>query len=234
MPEVQLVVFDLAGTTVHDDDSVNRCIRDALGAVGLVVAPAAVNAVMGLPKPEALAVLVRQHGREAALLDRLDAIHRDFVARSIAFYQDDPSVHEVAGAAQVFQELKRAGVRIALNTGFNRPITRVILDRLGWSQSSLIDATICSDEVPRGRPHPDMIRELMRRLQVADPRVVAKVGDTPADLEEGQNAGCGLIIGVTRGTHTREELAGYPHTHLVETVAEVPALLGLPNRRGPG
>ena len=112
MPEVQLVVFDMAGTTVHDDDSVNRCIRDALGAVGLVVAPAAVNAVMGLPKPEALAVLVRQHGREAALLDRLDAIHRDFVARSIAFYQDDPSVHEVAGAAQVFEELKRSGIRM--------------------------------------------------------------------------------------------------------------------------
>jgi phosphonatase-like hydrolase len=233
MPEVQLVVFDMAGTTVNDDDSVNRCIRDALGAVGLVVTPAAVNAVMGLPKPEALAVLVRRHGRDAALIDRLDAIHRDFVARSIAFYQDDLSVHEVAGAAQVFQELKWAGVHIALNTGFNRPITRVILDRLGWSQSSLIDATICSDEVPRGRPHPDMIRELMRRLNVADPRAVAKIGDTPADLEEGSNAGCGLIIGVTRGTHTREKLAPYPHTHLVGTVADVPALLGLPTGSGP-
>jgi phosphonatase-like hydrolase len=228
---VQLVVFDLAGTTVNDDDSVNRCIRDALAAVGLVVAPAAVNAVMGLPKPEALAVLVQRYGRDAALIDRLDAIHRDFVARSIAFYQDDPTVHEVAGAAHVFQELKWAGVRIALNTGFNRPITRVILDRLGWSQSRLIDATICSDEVPRGRPHPDMIRELMRRLNLADPRAVAKVGDTPADLEEGFNAGCGLIVGVTRGTHTRDELARYPHTHLVETVADVPGLLGLLGER---
>src|SRR5262245_23065018 len=227
MPEVQVVVFDLAGTTVHHDDSVQRCRGDALGAVGLVVAPAAVNAVVGLPKPEALAVLVRRHGREAALLDRLDAIHRDFVARSIAFYQDDPTVHEVAGAVHVFQELKRAGVRIALNTGFNRPITRVILDRLGWSQSRLIDSTICSDEVPRGRPHPDMIRELMRRLILADPQAVAKVGDTPADLEEGFNAGCGLIVGVTRGTHTRDELATFPHTHLVETVAEVPGVLGL-------
>ncbi|HZW32200.1 MAG TPA: HAD family hydrolase [Isosphaeraceae bacterium] len=227
MPAVQLVVFDMAGTTVHDDDSVNRCIRDALRAVGLVVAPATVNAVMGLPKPEALAVLVRQHGREADLIDRLEAIHRDFVARSIAFYQDDPSVRAVAGAAPVFQVLKRAGVRIALNTGFNRPITRVILDRLGWSSSSLIDATISSDEVPRGRPHPDMIRELMGRLNVDDPRRVAKVGDTPADLEEGSNAGCGWIIGVTSGTHTRDELALCPHTHLVETLAEIPGVLGL-------
>ena len=98
---------------------------------------------------------------------------------------------------------RQAGIRVALNTGFNRSITEVILDRLGWSRSRLIDATICSDEVPRGRPHPDMIRALMARLGVADPRRVAKVGDTPADLQEGANAGCGLIVGVTGGTHSR-------------------------------
>jgi phosphonatase-like hydrolase len=227
MPEVQLVVFDMAGTTVHDDDSVNRCLREALGAAGVAVAPAEVNAVMGLPKPEALSVLLRRYGRDPALIDRLDAIHRDFVARSIAFYRDDPSVHEVPGATQVFQALRRAGVLIALDTGFSRPITQVILDRLGWSGNNLIDATICSDEVPRGRPHPDMIHELMRRLNIQDPQRVAKVGDTPADLEEGHNARCGLIVGVTRGTHTREELAPHPHTQLVETVAEVPGVLGL-------
>jgi phosphonatase-like hydrolase len=227
MPKVQLVVLDLAGTTVHDDDSVNRCIRDALAAVGLAVDPAEVNAVMGLPKPEALAILVQRHAGNAALTDRIDTIHRDFVARSMAFYRNDPSVQEVRGTTLVFEVLKRAGIRIALNTGFSRPITRVILDRLGWSASSLIDATICSDEVPRGRPHPDMIRALMSRLNIADPRRVAKVGDTPADLEEGHNAGCGLIVGVTRGTHTREQLAPFPHTHFVETVADVPGLLGL-------
>ena len=35
MHEIELVVFDMAGTTVNDEDSVNRCIREALGAVGL-------------------------------------------------------------------------------------------------------------------------------------------------------------------------------------------------------
>ncbi len=66
--------------------------------------------------------------------------------------------------------LKRSGIRVALDTGFNRSITQVILDRLGWSQSRLIDATICSDEVRRGRPHPDMIQALMARLGVGDAR----------------------------------------------------------------
>ena len=34
MSAIELVVFDMAGTTVHDEDSVNRCVRDALGAAG--------------------------------------------------------------------------------------------------------------------------------------------------------------------------------------------------------
>jgi phosphonatase-like hydrolase len=230
MTNVELVVFDMAGTTVDDDDSVNRCLRDALAGAGLSVAAAEVNAVMGLPKPQAIERLVHQHGRGFEPGNRLDAIHQDFVARSIAFYRDDPSVREVPGAGRVFQILQRAGIRVALDTGFSRSIACVILDRLGWAQSGLIDATICSDEVARGRPHPDMINALMKRLQVTDPRRVAKVGDTPADLEEGTRAECGLVIGVTRGTHARAELAHHAHTFLIETVADLPALLGLSGR----
>lgn len=55
---IRLVVFDMAGTTVHDDDGVNRCIRGSLETAGLTVPPAAVNAVMGLPKREALRRLI--------------------------------------------------------------------------------------------------------------------------------------------------------------------------------
>ncbi len=227
MSAIELVVFDMAGTTVYDEDSVNRCVRDALGGAGLAVTPAEVNEVMGLPKPEAIAILVERSGRLGDLADQLGAIHRDFVARSLAFYRTDPSVREIPSTTRVFERLQRAGIRVALNTGFDRPITSVILDRLGWSGSPLIDATICSDEVPRGRPHPDMIVELMRRTQVGDARRVAKVGDTPADLEEGANAGCGLIVGVTQGTHRRHELERHPHTHLIETIADLPDLLGL-------
>ena len=35
---IELVVFDMAGTTVHDEDGVNRCIRGALQTFGLAAA----------------------------------------------------------------------------------------------------------------------------------------------------------------------------------------------------
>jgi phosphonatase-like hydrolase len=227
MNDIALVVFDIAGTTVNDDDSVNRCLRGALSAAGLEVTAAQVNAVMGLKKPEAIASLIDQSPLRDELQERVDPIHRDFVARSIEFYTRDPSVHEIPGASRVFESLKRSGILVALDTGFNRSITQVILDRLDWSHNGLIDATICSDEVRRGRPHPDMIETLMSRLEVADPKRVAKIGDTPSDLEEGHHAGCGLVVGVTAGTHTRLELERYPHHHLIKTIADFPELLGL-------
>ena len=227
MIDIAMVVFDIAGTTVNDDDSVNRCLRGSLLAAGLEVTAAQVNTVMGLPKPDAIAILIEQSPARHELRGRVDLIHRDFVARSIEFYKSDPSVHEVPGTTRVFEKLKRSGILVALDTGFNRSITQVILDRLNWWKSRLIDATICSDEVPRGRPHSDMIEALMGRLGIVDPKRVAKVGDTPSDLQEGDGAGCGLVVGVTAGTHTRLELEPYPHHHLIETIADLPQLLGL-------
>jgi phosphoglycolate phosphatase-like HAD superfamily hydrolase len=56
---IQLVVFDMAGTTVHDDDAVNVCLRQALNAgAGVEADRESVNRVMGEPKPVAIAKLL--------------------------------------------------------------------------------------------------------------------------------------------------------------------------------
>lgn len=223
---IDLVVFDMAGTTINDADGVNRCVREALEGVGVVVSREAVNRVMGIPKPVAISQLLQDADRRD-LLDKLDEIHVDFVNRMILFYRVDPSVHEIAGASDTFRKLRAAGIRVGLDTGFTRDIVDVVLERLGWKDGQLVDVTVTSDEVQRGRPHPDLLLRAMHLLNLTDPSRVAKVGDTPSDLEEGTNAGCGLVVGVTGGSHTAEQLKPFPHTHLIGTVAELPALLGL-------
>jgi hypothetical protein len=44
-------------------------------------------------------------------------------------------------------------------------------------------------------------------------------------LQEGTAAGCGLIVGITAGTHTRKELAAVPHTHLIDRLEEIVPLV---------
>jgi phosphonatase-like hydrolase len=221
---IELVVFDMAGTTVHDGDAVNAAFRTALAAVRVEVDPARVRMVMGLPKPEAIRLLLTEAGQRFTEGD-VHAVHEDFTRRMRDYYAIDPSVREIPGAAAAFVELRRAGVKVALNTGFNRAITDVILARLGWRSPEVIDAVITSDEVRRGRPHPDMIQALMVPLGIREACRVAKVGDTRADLEEGANAGCGLLIGVTSGSFTREQLQACRHTHIVASVSDVPGIV---------
>ncbi len=222
---IELVVFDMAGTTVDDQGVVNRCFRETLAGHGLAAEPESVDAVMGLPKPEAFRILVGRSELADLLLGRLDALHAEFVRKMIKFYANDPAVCEVAGIGALFARLRSAGVKVALDTGFSRDIAAVILDRLGWNDSSgPVDSSICSDEVARGRPHPDMITQLMSRLGVTSPKTVVKIGDAPADLEEGFSAGCRWVIGVTWGSHTRAQLERYPHTHLVDSVDELTEL----------
>ena len=222
---IELVVFDMAGTTVSEGGAVYRALRETLANRGVEVTDAALHRVKGTDKREALRALIEQSPKRSDLLPRLAEIHQEFVGRMLVFYRTDPAVAEVAGTSETFRRLKASGIKVALNTGFNREIAQTLIDRMGWELEGLIDASVTSDEVEAGRPHPFMIRLLMRRLGVEDASRVAKVGDAPADLLEGQNAGCGLVIGVTGGASTREQLEIYPHDHLIGSVADLPALL---------
>ena len=223
---IRLVVLDVAGTTVQSGGgAVQRAMHAAIGAAGLELREGAMDGVTGMAKPQAIRTLLEGHGREE-LVARTDAIHTDFVARMRRYYRDDPAVAPVEGALQTFAALRNAGVIVALNTGFSRAILDQVLERLGWlGAASPIDATIASDEVTRGRPHPDMIDALRARLGNVAPGAVAKVGDTPIDLYEGTMARCGLVVGVLSGAHGLDSLMQHPSDALIPSVAQLPTLL---------
>jgi phosphonatase-like hydrolase len=223
--EIDLVVFDMAGTTVRDDDAVNRCLREAL-ANHCVVTREAVNSVMGMPKPIALQLLLEERFGSAAVSSALVAqVHEDFLQRMLEHYGQAPGIEPMPHTLEAFWQLKEAGLKLALDTGFSRPIVNAILERLGWNEGGLLDATVASDEVARGRPHPDLALKAMALTGVNDPKTVAKVGDTPSDLQEGHAAQCGLVIGVTNGTHSREQLLAHYHTHLISSLGELPRIV---------
>lgn len=223
---IELVIFDMAGTTVRDDDAVNVCLRDAL-APQMSVTRDEVNSVMGLPKPTAIRLLLegKLKARGEVSTKLVNSIHDGFLALMLHHYQNAPDIEPMPHTLETFCQLKEEGMRIALDTGFSRHIVDAILERLGWNEGGLVDATVASDEVERGRPHADLALRAMELTGVRDPKLVAKVGDTPSDLQEGTAAGCQLVIGVTNGSHTREQLASHRHTHLIASLKELPALI---------
>lgn len=225
---IELVIFDMAGTTVHDEDFVNLCLQSALRAAGVEVTRDEVNEVMGMPKPLAIRLLMEKKLPAPSVTDRYnEELYQRFLSEMLQFYRTDSRVREVEGASEVFRSLKLAGIRVAIDTGFARPIAAAIIEKLGWEINGLIDTSVASDEVTHGRPHADLALKAASLLGISDMSRTAKVGDTPADLGEGHAAGCGLNIGVLSGASTRAELEIHPHTHLLGNIREIPALLGI-------
>jgi phosphoglycolate phosphatase-like HAD superfamily hydrolase len=46
-----------------------------------------------------------------------------------------------------------------------------------------------------------------------------------SDLLAGTRAGAGVVAGVLTGAHSRDDLATAPHTHIIDSVADLPAVL---------
>jgi phosphonatase-like hydrolase len=225
--KIQLVIFDIAGTTLQDDNNVGAALQTAFAKEDLVISIAAANAVMGYPKPISISMLLdSEFGKKLeASDDFVQQIHSTFLQEMIGFYQTTPNLHEKEGAVAIFDCLRSHGIKVFLDTGFDRLTTDTIIDRMSWR--SYIDGSVTSDEVANGRPFPDLIYHAMSLSGVADVNAVAKVGDTPTDLQEGTAAGCALVIGVTTGATSPQHLGTFPHTHLIETLMELPAILGI-------
>jgi phosphonatase-like hydrolase len=218
-----LAVFDMIGTTVQDRGEAERAFRAALAEVGVAPSAGEIKAVRGASKRSAMQRLLAT--QDSTIVDK---VYRHFLALASAEYRATASAAE--GAANVFSFLRDRNVAVALNTGLDREIAELLLEALHWPREGFA-AVVCGDDVAEGRPAPDLIRAAMRAAGVTDPRRVINIGDTKVDLEAGAAAGTGLNIGVCSGAHGCDTLVQAPHTHLIDTVADLSTLLlSLPQR----
>ena len=224
MRSVDLVILDMAGTTVEDRQQVPEAFERALQDADVSVTRDQIARVRGASKRQAIADLLPE-GPERA--ERASRVYDRFVALLAEGYAG--TARAVPGAEEAIARLRADGIRVALNTGFDRRITELLMASLGWSVDS-VDAVACGEDVESGRPAPFLILHCMRQTAVRDPGRVASVGDTVLDLRAGHRAAVRYNIGVLSGAHTREMLEREPHTHIIDSVAEVPELLGVPRR----
>lgn len=224
---IQLVVFDIAGTTVRDAGNINEVFRNAFLKAGISsVSKMEVDEVMGYRKKDAIRSIVRKHRPQwGEGQDQINLIHDDFSSQMVSFYENTGEIEPLPFAERTFLEFQNNKVKVALNTGFSRAITEPILRRLGWDHAPFIDQVICSDEVEQGRPYAFMIQKLMKDLKIDHPEDVAKIGDTKVDIEEGQNSGCGIVVAVTTGAQTKTELAKSRPDYIINSLEFLPSLI---------
>jgi phosphonatase-like hydrolase len=222
MKDVSLVCFDMAGTTVRDVGEVRQCFQAAASETGLSVPAGKLLALMGRSKRQVFDILWTEElgADHAEVTSRIDASYAAF-RRILENHYETTLIEPSNGCLECFDWLRSGGVGFCLTTGFYRRVTDIILRRLGWEAI----LSIASDEVPKGRPAPYLIHRGMALTGAEDVRKVVTIGDTPSDLHAGRNAGCGWTVGITSGTHSREQLAEIPNDCLIHTLAELKDLL---------
>lgn len=221
---IKLVVFDMAGTTVDEDNVVYKTLMNALNESDFDFD---LNTVLeigaGQEKRQAIKDLARLVHPEFSE-ESIDSIFEDFKIKLKQAYQD-LEVKAQPGADVLFDFLRGKGIRIALNTGYDRPTAERLVEKIGWQEGEDFDLLVTASDVSGSRPAPDMIDYARTKLGVDAPEEVAKVGDSIIDIEEGKNAGCGMNIGVTTGAHTAEQLRSVNPDHIIHNLEALKALL---------
>lgn len=227
LDSIKLCVFDMAGTTVDEQNIVYKTLHQVIQIV--------------IQEEDFSVTLeeVLEHGagkeKHQAIIDTLSAIapHADIDIETLAnkaFQLFKPalekayrehSVMPINGVEALFQELKTRKIYVVLNTGYSRSIAEGLLEKLRWSIGGQIDALITADDVTNGRPAPDMIHLAMHQVGVADSSTVLKAGDSAIDIVEGKNANCGITVGVLTGAQTQAQLESAEPDIIVETLTDL-------------
>lgn len=218
---LQLATFDIAGTTLVDDNLVDNAFLRVFSAHGIGATAEELLPFRGSAKRPIVETMVGRYRPEggSTLIDTVMAGFEDGLEAELRRV-----ARPIAGTVETFAWLRERGIRVGLTTGFSTRIMNVVLELFGWGPE-VVDAAVCSSDVPESRPAPWMIFLAMQRTGVTSPVAVAAVGDTPRDLQAGTNAGCGAVVGVLSGSGSVETLGRVRHTHLLASVADLPEVI---------
>lgn len=222
MKNIELLVLDMAGTTIDEDNVVYKTLTNAVNDYGYEVSlDKVLSTCAGMEKLEAITSLLREiNGNE----EDAPAIFENFSDQLKEAYRK-LEVKPINGTEDFLLKMKAKNKKIVLNTGYTSEIAHQLLNKLNWLQNVHFDALITADDVLESRPSPDMIHLAMKKFNITEADKVLKAGDSVIDVEEGKNAGCGLTIAVLSGAQSRAELEKAKPDYILKTISEAENIL---------
>jgi len=180
---IRAIVFDLDGVLIESEevwDSVReRYVRERGGRYDEEIQ----RAMMGMSSPE----WSRYLHETAGISDSPAVINDDVVRLMLAAYREELPLIE--GAVEAVRRLD-AHFPLAVASSSNRPLIDTVLEVSGLK--GCFQATVSSEEVPRGKPAPDVYLEAARRLGVA-PESCAAVEDSHNGIRSAKSAGMRVV-----------------------------------------
>ena len=180
---VEAVVFDLDGVIVDSEQVWDEVREDYARESGGTYSDSATRDMMGMSSPEwsrYMAETLRVPGTP-------EEINAAIVERMLARYGDAPPL--IPGAVAAVRRIA-AIVPLAIASSSNPELIDVVLRVSGLAGDFV--AAVSSQEVPRGKPSPDVYLEAARRLD-ADPARCGAVEDSHSGIRSAKAAGMRVV-----------------------------------------
>ncbi len=208
------ILFDMIGTTVRENDPmfITNCFIRAFGEQKVSVNASAIQKRRGQEKAAMITDILNELDYPQDMGSSILQRFRRNVEQGI----DNFSPAE--GARDIFASMMSRGVRIGIGSGLPREVFDQIMWHLQWNVIGF-DYTGVAEETGRGRPHPDMIFDMLKKLNL-EGKDLLKVGDTVADIQEGKNA-CVKTAVILAGTQPENILRAENPDYVIHNLSEL-------------
>jgi len=217
---VKAVILDWAGTTVDFGSLAPvAALQRAFESAGVPITAAEAREHMGVLKKDQIRSIcggervakawTSRYGEPPREAD-VECLFSEFLPRQAEILVEFSA--PIPGVPETVEAWRSAGLGIGSSTGYTRPLLDLVIAaavRHGYAP----DASVTPDEVGGGRPKPFMCYRNAILLGAYPLWHCVKIGDTPADIAEGRNAGMWTIAITATGNEiglSREEWEALP------------------------
>ena len=201
---LKAVIFDWAGTTVdYGSRAPTQVFLEIFRRRGVTITTAEAREPMGRAKRDHIAAVAAMprvaeawrvaHGRTPVDAD-VQAMYDEFLPLQKETLARGSDI--IPGVIEAVDECRLRGLRIGSTTGYTRALMEVVAP-MAAKHGYAPDVTICSDDVPAGRPAPWMNFRAAEMMNVYPLSSVVIVDDTPVGIEAAVNAG-GIAVGISQ------------------------------------
>lgn len=203
---IRMVVFDMAGTTIDEDNMVYKCVKKALNDHGIA---ATLEQVLhhgaGKEKQHAIKDVYTEVMHDIPNSETILTIYQTFQVLLTEAY-DHMEMKLFDGVKAMLFFLKKRNIKIVFNTGYTHQVASKILTKVDLIKDRDLDLLVTADMVTNSRPAPDMITYALHHFNIK-PWECIKIGDSAIDILEGKNAKVKYCIGITTGAQTKVQIA---------------------------